>query len=347
MLTKIGSFCGLRVLAIALIVYFHATKFYWMGDWVARFVPGLLMFFFCVSGFLQGLQNRFTRVSLIDSIRYLVGKIIVFYPIFALSMILSRKLWSGPTAWSVSPWWHFLLLQSWNPVVVEEFSVASWFLSTLLFLYFAVSLLLPILQRLSCRTLFVALSSDIILTGALSVFWARKDVNLRYALLMFPPSALLPYIGATIVGVLRGRGLFNELERMARTFVTLLELGVIALWVFLGLLPQSWAHETTIWLLPTYLGLLIFSYDRGYIAAFLGSRPFTILASLIMPVYLLHGNVLNFVTGRLDETTINALTTSWRLAGYFGCLFLTASVAWIYTTIYGWCRKSIRWGNMI
>lgn len=327
---------GFRFLAAALVFLSHAPTLQAFDFPSVRAANGAVAFFFVLSGFLLGLNDKGEPFSLAGTAKYLWSKVRKFYPLLVLTIVTSGYFVRGllcllrgenpiGAVWQSSPVWHFLLLQSWVPSSVYDFNGAAWFLSTLMFLYLVARLLLPPMRRLSCRGLLV--TSLVLAVASFLCLWASEvRICNWFFTYVFPPSRSLEFVAALAAGCLCRKSEAFERARGGSGVWSGLEFLALAVWtavlsVPLDLLPSI----TSRWTLPSLFLLLVFGVGRGVFSKVFGSRTMVALGACSMPLYLLHERVITFVGGLCEGHGVlpeKAWAKTATLAGTFALTLL-------------------------
>ena len=340
---------GFRFLAAALVFLSHAPKLQAFDFPSVRAANGAVAFFFVLSGFLLGLNDKGESFSLAGTAKYLWSKIRKFYPLLVLTIVTSGYFVRGllcllraenpiGAVWRSSPVWHFLLLQSWVPSSVYDFNGAAWFLSTLMFLYLIARIALPAFRGLPMRALAGLATGFAVLSGCLLYVFEMR-LQSEYLSYVFPPSRCLEFLSALALGRLCGSMIK---VRGGTVGWTALEFFALAAWAGALLLPPSRFGATTVrWLLPNLVLLVAFLPGRGACSRFLGGRVAVALGACSMPFYLMHERVLTFVGGLCERHAAAVLDSPFAKTGLLLSAFaVTLSFSAGYVKITSWLKRT-------
>lgn len=339
---------GFRFLAAALVFLSHAPKLQAFDFPSVRAANGAVAFFFVLSGFLLGLNDKGEPFSLAGTAKYLWSKVRKFYPLLLLTIVTSGYFVRGlpclfrgenpvGPVWQSSPVWHFLLLQSWVPSSAFDFNCAAWFLSTLMFLYLVARVALPVFRGFSARALAGTAVVLAVLSGCL-LYVLETRMHGEYFSYVFPPSRCLEFLSALAFGRLCGS---VTKVRGGTAAWTALELFALVAWVgVLFLPPRCFGATTSRWLLPNLVLLAAFLPGRGACSRFSGGRTAVALGACSMPFYLMHERVLTFV-GSCCERHAAVLDGPFEKSGLLLAAFaVTLSLSAGYVKITSWVKRT-------
>lgn len=266
-------------------------------------------FFFMLSGFVVSLgYGRQIREGSFRYGRFLRRRLLKLYPLHLLCLAFFIIVSGCAIDYSVVL--NALLLQAWVPDSAVYFSCngVSWFLSSLFFCY----LLFPLAWRwVSSWGLAVVLA-----LYAIACYLTPYDqVN---AILYVNP--LLRFVDFYI-----GMALYRLYERGYNVSLAgwLEALLVVALVVLLAVYPVADAklrNAPMYWLVLVPL-ILVFSKEQGFVSSLLRRRPMLTLASLSMPVYMIHQMAIGILQHRLPEMPAVAML--------FVCLLVVLVLSWL------------------
>lgn len=151
---RINSFTGLKAISLFCIFWWHSPLPAPPVDLGARMCELL----FVCSGFLVGYNNKCKKSlewSFYKSKRYIINKIVMFYPLHVVTFIISIiNIYLNGDGFhfkdGIIALYNLLLLQSWNnsPDVFFSFNGVSWFLASLMFCYLLTPVFLHFIKNL-------------------------------------------------------------------------------------------------------------------------------------------------------------------------------------------------------
>ena len=254
-------------------------------------------FFFILSGFLVG-----KRYSSIESCRsYYRHRFARLFPLhwFALAgmivldLLLIRQFRYG---WDLPL--HVALLQSWVPYqsVYYNYSIHSWFLSSMLFCVIATPPVLKLIKQISQKTAWIAIIIVCLVTSGATIVAGETLKSYYY---VFPLFRLVDYT----LGILLGRALRDCASiPLTITKSTAIELGTLAVFaVFIALHASGHSlalklENATMWWIPMLLLIVCFTIvngQEGLIGKLLTMRPFLWLGEISFEIYILQKLVNN------------------------------------------------------
>ncbi len=254
-------------------------------------------FFFILSGFLVG-----RRYDSIESWKSFYGRRIArIFPLHWLALagmivvdlVLMHKFHYG---WDLPL--HVVLLQSWVPdeTVYYNYSIHSWFLSSMLFCVIATPLLLKFFARISQRITCALMTVICIAIASASVIASEQLISYFY---VFPVFRLADYS----LGILLGRAMRNcatpTLSPIKATAIELASLVVFAGFIALHASGNSIAlklENAPLWWIPMLLLIACFTMvngQEGLIGKLLTLRPFIWLGEISFEIYILQKLVNN------------------------------------------------------
>ena len=255
-------------------------------------------FFFMLSGFLVAYRH-----SRIDSCKRLywhrLKRIFPLHWIVLAAMILlditiMHKFHYG---WDLPL--HLLLLQSWIPKeeVFYNYSIHSWFLSSLMFCVIVTPLLLKFLVTSNRK-----LAWGVIIAACLAVTAVNlsADEHWHNYLYVCPATRLVDYSLGMLLGItLRERSLASQISVTRATFHELVPLAVLAVFGIFHASGNAVAislESSALWWLPVSLLLVtctILNGQEGIVGKLLILKPLLWLGSISFEIYLLQKFVNN------------------------------------------------------
>ncbi len=271
-------------------------------------------FFFMLSGFVVSLgYGRQIREGTFRYGRFLRRRLSKLYPLHLLCLVFFIIVSGCAIDFSVVL--NALLLQSWVPDSAVYFSCngVSWFLSSLFFCY----LLFPLAYRYISDS---GLTIVLILYAITYYLTPYDQVN---AILYVNPMVRFVdfYIGMVLCRV------YERGYRIARPGLAemLLVVVLIMLLAYYPVADTKFRNAPMFWLVLVPL-ILVFAKEQGFVSSFLRCRPMLMLASLSMPVYMVHQMAIGILQHRLPEfpavvmlfvCLVSVLTLSWLIDRFF------------------------------
>lgn len=291
---RIGSFVGLKAIALILVFMWHSKVPRPEMDIGARACE----FLFLCSGFLVAWNGRHKQYtcSYKESLRIVMRKLASFWPLHFITFLLVFFLATKDpfTKYNaVRGVINLLLLQSWGRTrdLYFSFNGTTWFLSCLMFCYF----LSPIIIRLSKskRSAGVCFASAFAIRIAIeylsiSAQWWNGSMPIH----THPVVRVLEFsLGAFISTLVSSVSSGTEIEKRDRfAFFSALEI--------LTLFIVCWAFKRSggLWMRYEYTAclcvlLLVFAFDAGLVSRLLSTKPFMLFASIQMEFYIIHHTV--------------------------------------------------------
>ena len=260
-------------------------------------------FFFMLSGFLVAYKQReiesckdfyWRRVKRIFPLHW-----IALAAMIAVDLALVHKFHYG---WDLPL--HVLLLQSWVPseVVFYNYSIHSWFLSSLMFCVIATPLLLKFFNREGLKVAWIVVLVACVLVAALNII---ADDQWHSYLYVCPATRLVDYaLGMMLGTTLRERIMPAHISVTRATVNELVPLAVLAVFIALHAsgspLTERLGHSVLWWLPVSMLIVLstILNDHEGVIGKMLILKPLLWLGGISFELYILQKLVNNlFVYG--------------------------------------------------
>lgn len=306
---KLEALDALRVLSCLAIAGFHAYLL--LSGYCA------LEIFFIMSGFLSAYHGydepRMDGAGLKYGLHCALRKIIKLYPVHLIALLfpLAAQLY-GVYGGFITPGRvlaklaaNALLLHSWIPVneFYFSFNVPSWYLSTIMFCYAMLPLIIRVLRRYRSAKTAGLVSVGIYLAQLLSaVLAARLYTRLaepdalayqgfwQWFVQVFPVFRLGDFaIGCNLAYIfLTGRE-----RRLSSKAYTALELGALALfavseYAYLNSLLPDYISTTSLFAPAAAALVYVFALGRGRVSAALKNRFFRAAAAVSADIYLVH-----------------------------------------------------------
>lgn len=292
---RIGSFVGLKAIALILVFMWHSKIPRPEMDIGARACE----FLFLCSGFLvawNGRRKGENICSYKESLRIVMRKLSLFWPLHFITFLFVFFLATeNPfTKYNaVRGVLNLLLLQSWGRTrdLYFSFNGTTWFLSCLMFCYF----LSPIIIRLSkskrssgiCFAIAFAIRIAIEYLSISAQWW-----NGSMPIHTHPVVRILEFsLGAFISAFVSSVPLKAEMKKRDRLiFFSALE--VLTLFI----VCWSFKRSGGLWMRYEYIAclcvlLLVFAFDSGIVSRLLSTKPFVLFSLVQMEFYIIHHTV--------------------------------------------------------
>ena len=271
-------------------------------------------FFFMLSGFVVSLgYGRQVREGSFRYGRFLRRRIWKLYPLHFLCLAFFLIVSGSAIDFFVVM--NALLLQSWVPDPAVYFSCngVSWFLSSLFFCY----ILFPLAYRwVSAYGLGIVLA----LYAIVCFLTPYDQVN---AILYVNPLMRFVdfYIGMVLCRLYeKGYSISH-----AGILEALLVVVLIVSLAFYPVVDAKFRNAPMHWLVLVPF-ILVFAKEQGFVSSLLRRRPMLMLASLSMPVYMVHQMAIGILLHRLPELPsvvmlficlLSVLVVSWLIDRFF------------------------------
>lgn len=295
----IGSFQGLKVLALGAIFYWHSAlphRDAW-GD------IGLhaTQFFFVVSGFL--VANRYWdewiggRCTVSAMVAYFWKKVKVIWPLH-VALLVCLVVWNASRQYYLGFDWVQLLvsglfLQAWTGRLFA-WNGPSWFISALLFCYFAAPILIGVIRKDNTALKMLLL----VLAVRYGIEWVQISYPNRMWQINFHSYPIVRclefYAGALMYPPYRAIRSVVADNKVSRLWFTIHELAVMAI-LFVIVIPNFFHQIRGSIVLWYCLFVFVFAFDWGYVSRFLNMKPFRVLATVELAFFLLHIPVKDFL----------------------------------------------------
>lgn len=265
-------------------------------------------FFFLLSGFVCSLKyGHQVQEGTFSYVKFMGRRFRKLYPLHLLCLFFYLVV--SHSSFDLKVLLNLLLLQSWVPDADWYFSCnsVSWFLSSMLFCY----LVFPWAYRNLSKSLSLA-----ILITYIAVYWFTPYNRVNAVLYVFPVVRFVDFY----IGMLLCR--FYEHSKTLPYYRWMEPLVIIVLLFTLAIYPYTDAkfrNAPLYWLVLVPL-VLVFVQQKGCVSHWLKSKPMLFLASLTMPLFLIHQMCIGILLHRLPEMpTILMLMT---------CIFVTLMISW-------------------
>ena len=255
-------------------------------------------FFFMLSGFLVAYRHghidsckRFywLRIKRIFPLHWLVLAAMI-----VLDIAIMHKFHYG---WDLPL--HILLLQSWIPQeeVFYNYSIHSWFLSSLMFCIIATPLLLKFFAASDRKLAWGMMAAACVVVTAVNLV---ADEHWHSYLYVCPATRLVDYTLGMLLGItLKERSLPCHISISRSTFHELVPLAVLAVFIIIHAGGNAVAlrlESSVLWWLPVSLLLVtctILNGQEGIVGKLLILKPLLWLGCISFEVYLLQKFVNN------------------------------------------------------
>lgn len=306
----IKTLYAIRFIFFILIFVRHTIGYHSM-EWLAQ--SGLAVTgFIILSGFLNGYlyREKYDNITIHNIFDFTYKRIKKLYPIHLLMLFIVIGIYH-PFNNSFSElgdyfkhlFANMFLIHSWisDQSYYFSFNGVSWFLSTYLFLSFVTVPILYLVNRISKKKksiVYLIILIFILYVGNLTIthYVLSHGLNPEFYINVFPPSRVFEYSIGIIVGSLMYRIKLDF--KYDKYIFTLFELlSVVIFLVFVKYVPNNnymtyWGSK---WVIPSIILFVVFALQKGYISKFISIKPFIILGSSTMIMYLTHQVVIRYV----------------------------------------------------
>lgn len=336
------SLSSLRVIAILVIVAGH---FYLQGrDYMLS--TAVTLCFVC-SGHLTALHHTFEPYSFKEHLRFFGRRVAKLYPMHVLAVALCLLAILHAINWKVVLV-HLSMLQSFVPDARYYFGYnpVSWFVSTIIFLFFMAPWLIRALRLLATRWQWVLIAALLVLQFA----GGYTEVFSRYHLYQFPPMRLLDFaVGIAIFNLSQTQGFRRAQQSLTAHTASLLEMAAIVLFIIFYIVGLKLLHPHCFRaccssFIPVFIiiTVMVFTQQRnGIVSRALQWRPLAWLDSMSMEIFLLQLSVYMLLTVFISHIGIKSTPLAkwpvWALMlVHIPSLLLAAWMAkrWFSTPIY-------------
>lgn len=258
-------------------------------------------FFFMLSGFLVTLKHSdITSAKQFYYRRF--GRIFPLHWLVLAAMIALDLAWMHKFHYGWDLPFHTLLLQSWFPQadIHYNYSIHSWFLSSLLFCVIATPLLIKFLNHLSRKAAWAVVIAACVIVASLNFV---TDSHWHSYFYVFPLARLADYTLGLMLGItLREQ---QKSPKHSITIATAIEVGVLIIFAAFIAIHAYGNHialsleNSTLWWIP--ISIMIFSCTKlngneGLIGKLLTIRPLVWLGEISFEVYLMQKLINNVFT---------------------------------------------------
>lgn len=247
-------------------------------------------FFFMLSGFLvtfrgNSIGKRFysRRLGRIFPLHWLV-----LIAMIVLDVVIMHKFKYG---WDLPL--HVVLLQSWvpQPAVIYNYSIHSWFLSSLVFCVCLTPLLVKIFNRLSRQAGWIVI---LVMCAAIVAvnFIASDDLNDYFY--VFPVTRLVDYTLGIVLGMtMRDQHTYKHISTARATVIEVIVLIIFAAFIALhasGNILALKLGNSALWWVPMTLLIASCTFlnsNEGLVGKLLSLKPLLWLGTISFEIYLL------------------------------------------------------------
>lgn len=306
-LKQVKSLQGMRFVAFGAIFLLHcfSTKFCFAAAWAVSF-------FLMLSGYLYGM--KYAQQPLDDSgsgiLSFTKKRIKKFYPLHLLmtlailplcnlSVIIATQNWSELWKLLRTTFFSLTLIQSWIPNDYHGLNGVSWFLSTIVFLYFMTPWLVRLAKALWKKgQMFGVAVTIILLIGyqyTYSVIAATLSSNYEFWLYVFPLARIIEYM----IGILLGMWI-GHLEESAKD-IPMADLWITIVFVIIGVFAfvvKDWPvalWRSVLWISFNVFVLILLSGKNGMWNRLLSSKILVWLGNQSFAMYLIHQVIARYV----------------------------------------------------
>lgn len=283
---RINYISGMKAFMLLIIFLIHAGV---RGNQISQRACDFL---FVISGYLIAYKHLYASED-IRVFSYIKNKIVKFYPLYFICCIVCAVCFEEFNAFYISLKSGFIslglnlaLLQSWtqNPYT---FNSVSWFLSSLLGVYFVAPFALKLFKKVKSKYGYVLLLAIVWLVRFLLEYFNGKlyYINSNH----FPVFSILTSIGGML--------LFPLSKDIKSNFIinSILEISLLAIVAWL-----AYVHVDdvciSIEILFVWAAFYIFILNNDVFSRFMGLDIWNIFSQIQMEFYLLHQMVLRLIS---------------------------------------------------
>lgn len=303
---RIQSLQGLRFIAFLLVFLQHTEV---LGNYSGTFGVSI---FFCLSGFVAyysyAIKGTNVTISIKEMIVYTKNKVLKFAFLYEVFMVLAilgsviRCKTSGGLYDTIRILANIFMVQSWIPdrTIVFSYNAATWFLSTLIFLYFISIPLIRLTDRIiegleKERDVFFVLLFLILGLFLFSIIigmkWSNDAYDSWYWTYVFPISRVCDYFCGCILGkVYFGKEKINEKKTFALQDFFLIGLGIGGC-ILYNYLP-NYLHDDVLFLPISLLIIWRVSNGKGALARIMETELMVYLGNIGLELFICHSIVL-------------------------------------------------------
>lgn len=321
---KSDSFQALRGICFLGVFLSHAQSTFTWG------ILGVCIFF-VLSGFLMTTRymDREIACSIKDNAKFSIKKIgklyflHIFTMLFAIVLRLIDMVGNGLSFRSVAAFGRDLflnvtLLQTWYPKNEVNVSLngVSWFLSTMMFLYFMFPLLIKWIRKIESNLTLIAIPLIIVLVQIGSIYAMACVFGYSSSICKWF-SYFLPVLrlGDFAAGCCLGK-LYKRMPEKSRSIYiySILEILLLAvstvfyIWVNIpkeNVLLQSISNQVSLYIPFAMLWVLAFAASKGIVTKILTNRFFIFLGNISSLLFLIHHVIIMYSKKFFDVFSIN------------------------------------------
>lgn len=314
---EIYAFNTMRFFAFFFIFFNHIDAIFKVS-WLQQAKWGVV-FFFMISGFLNGYLNKgVEKINLKSVFAYTKKKMAKTYPflLFIIFTMLPRA--SLFTAKSGGDFLRFLgkiipgvtLTSSWINDQNHYFAFFGgiWYMSTFFFLILLTPFLMKIISktRETKRGVMKLIILSVVMF-VLSMVWTQvMKKNSYYYCYIFPPARLFEYVIGLTWGNLMCYFASTRKNKVKKHYnksiiYTVIEaisiIAVICTMIITTTIPDAklvgfLSRQSNIYILPTIIMICVFSKQQGFFSYLLSMKPLVLLGRASMYLYLTHQPIL-------------------------------------------------------
>ncbi|MGN0298847.1 MAG: acyltransferase family protein [Lachnospiraceae bacterium] len=319
---KLNALQGMRFVAFGAIFLLHclSSRFCYAAAWAVSF-------FFMLSGYLYGMKYaieplgtsgaeiiKFTKKRLKKLYPLHVITSLAVLPLLGIASMIANQNWSE--IWNLlrTSFLSLTLLQSWSPVDYHGLNGVSWFVSSIVFLYFLTPWLIKLGHLIWDKGKMLGIAIAIILLVAAQYTYSTVAGNLSMEyeiwLYTFPPARLCEYSIGIFLGIWIGH-LKEEAKTVPLTDLWMSLVAVLLLAVCFAV--QSWnvvLWRSVLWMVPNVFILILMSGENSLWHKILGSKWMVWLGNHVFSMFLIHqviGRYFEFFTDIWDSSAL------WKL----------------------------------
>lgn len=307
---KLDSLQFLRFLAFLLVFLFHSGHFQFLYNPGGGAAASAVSFFILLSGFLAGYMSVTSTpvCNLKECFKYVFKKLKKFYPLYigttAVTLLycgLKTYLFTGNYEAAgdllIQLLKNIFLIQSWFPTGYFSFNSPSWFLSTMMLLYFFKTPLSYCIHKILSKKycIYILIGLFYFLS---SLFYAycstigQSPYSPEFYLYIFPPARVLEFTCAMICGALMHL-LYKKLKTPNLLVCSILEFFAFYLWYQAYATQQAeWECRSFRWFFPNLLIISVFSMNAGILSKLFSFKWLKYCGDISFEAYMLHQVIL-------------------------------------------------------
>ena len=296
---RLDSLTGIKAISLLLLFWWHSPIPSPPVDLGARSCEIL----FIASGFLVGYNNYYRNVPCTwdYSIKYVLGKLKVFYPLYLVNVILNFVFFCRPIISKfnavVLPI-HVCLIQAWfgSIDISMAYNGPAWFLSAVLFCYFLSPLLLKTTKKFKISVIIFIL----VLIARFAFPFVSDRTSGQMFFVMEHTSPLIRcmefYMGMLLCPVYFG---ISDRIKGNKIMFSILELLTLVFCIASSIIMKD--VPRTVFDLVFLILIFVFAFNCGIFSKMLSSKIFILFSKIQYEFFIIHA----FINGLVGRYLIN------------------------------------------